>query len=122
MESQSEAEKELLQEIEKAEKEEVIEHDDGSVTVELRVPITRKHERIESVTMRRPNASELMLVDLAQAQARNLSSCVKFIHAISSLSKAEVEGMDGADFVFLCNVAIARFFRRRASQLARAGG
>lgn len=98
----------------------VIEHEDGSVSIELAVPIERKNGRIESVTLRRPTADELVKLDLNAVENGNLATCIPFLHAISDITAAEVQGMDGADFMFVANVAIRRFFRRRPRQLARA--
>lgn len=109
----------MQKELAEAERTEVVEHADGSLSVELCVPIERSKSRVEAVTMRRPTAEEICKVDLAAVERGDLSTCVEFIHSISNLTAPEVRGMDGADFIFIATQAIRRFFRRRPRQLAR---
>jgi len=117
---QKEVAEKMKAELAAAEASDVTDHEDGSVSIELSVPIERKNGRIESVTLRRPTADELAKLDMNAVEQGNLSSCIPFIHAISDITSAEVRALDGADFIFVATVAMRRFFRRRPRQLARA--
>lgn len=111
----------MKKELSEAESNEVVEHEDGSLSIALRVPIERQKSRLEAITLRRPTADALAKLDLSSVEKGDMSSCIPFIHAVSDLTAAEVRGLDGADFLFVSTQAIRHFFRRRPRQLARAG-
>jgi len=111
----------MKKELSEGETNDVVEHEDGSVSIVLRVPIERNKSRLESITLRRPTADELAKLDLNAVEKGDMRSCIPFIHAVSDLTQAEVRGLDGADFLFVSTQAIRTFFRRRPRQLARAG-
>lgn len=94
------------------------EHPDGSISIDLCVPIERERERITAIRLRRPTAAQIAQLNLERIKSGHQDGLIEFIHAVSDLTLKEVRGLDGADFLFVTAHALRVFLQRRAVQLA----
>ncbi|MDR0966656.1 MAG: hypothetical protein LBM75_09200 [Myxococcales bacterium] len=92
----------------------VIENSDGSISIPLGVPIVRKNQRMESLTVRRPTAAAIAQVNFKAVSEGDFRSILPMLYETTPLVQKEVDEIDCADFVFIAGQVIRSFLQRRA--------